>query len=139
MAKQVAQHTIEIAAAPSRVWDVLTLTQHIRQWDDVPSDYTAERIVQGAEFTWAGHATVKYTVVEPPARLYGALRTHSWTSPPAGPVGYEFVVTPTSSGSQLTIRVGDFAHIPDGAPFLEASEEFVVAAGAAIKRLAESS
>jgi uncharacterized protein YndB with AHSA1/START domain len=135
---QIAEHTIDITASPERVWDVLTLTRFIREWDDVPAEYTADRIERGAAFTWTGHATVTYTVVEAPLRLYGSLRAHAWVHPPAGPVGYEFVVTPTPTGCRLAITVGDFAHVPDGAPFLEASEEFVVNAAAAIKRLAET-
>jgi uncharacterized protein YndB with AHSA1/START domain len=135
---QIAEHTIDIAASPQRVWDVLTLTRFVREWDDVPAEYTAERIERGAAFTWAGHATVTYTVVEPATHLYGSLRAHAWLQPPSGPVGYEFILTPTATGCRLAITVGDFAHVPDGAPFLEASEEFVVTAAAAIKRLAES-
>lgn len=135
---QFAQHTIDIAASPQRVWDVLTLTRFIRQWDDVPAEYRADRVALGAELTWPGHATLTYTVVEAPTRLYATLHVHAWTQPPERPVGYEYTVTSTAHGSRLTLRVGDFAQVPDGAQFREASEEFVLAAGAAIKRLAES-
>lgn len=133
-----AQHTIEIAAPPQRVWDVLTLTRYIREWDDVPAEYTADRVAPGTELTWPGHATLTYTGFEPPARLYASLRVAKWARPPEGPVGYEYVITPIPGGSRLEVRVGDFAHVPDGAEFREASDEFVVTAAAAIKRLAEN-
>lgn len=133
-----ALHTIDIAAPPERVWEVLTHTRYIRQWDDVPAEYTADRIALGVALTWTGHATLTYTVVEPPHRLYASLRVHAWAQPPKGPVGYEYVVSPTAGGARLALRVGDFAHVPDGAQFREASEEFVLSAAEAIKRLAES-
>lgn len=135
---QFAEHSIEIAAPPQRVWDVLTLCRYIRQWDDVPAEYTAERVAQGVALTWPGHATLTYTDVVAPTRLYASLHVHKWPQPPDGPVGYEYVVTPTGTGSRLILRVGDFALVPDGAQFQEASAEFVLAAGAAIQRLAES-
>jgi uncharacterized protein YndB with AHSA1/START domain len=135
---QFAQHSIDIAASPERVWDVLTLTRYIREWDDVPAEYTADRVALGAELIWPGHATLTFTRVEPPRRLYASLRVHAWAQPPQGPVGYEYLVSATSHGARLELRVGDFAHVPDGAPFREASEEFVLTAAATIKRLAES-
>ena len=135
---QFAQHSIEIAAPPERVWDVLTLCRYIRQWDDVPAEYTAERIAQGVALTWPGHATLTFLDVAAPTRIYARLHVHKWERPPDGPVGYEYVVTPTVTGSSLTLRVGDFAYVPDGAQFQEASEEFVLAAAATIQRLAES-
>ncbi len=135
---QFAQHSIEIAASPERVWDVLTLTRYIREWDDVPAEYTDDRIALGAELTWPGHATLTFTRVEPPVRLYAALRVHAWARPPRGPVGYEYLVAPSGHGARLELRVGDFAHVPDGAQFREVSEEFVLAAAATIKRLAEA-
>jgi uncharacterized protein YndB with AHSA1/START domain len=135
---QFAQHAIEIDASPERVWEVLTATRYIRQWDDVPAEYTDDRVALGVALTWAGHATLTYTVVEPPRRLYASLRVHAWAQPPKGPVGYEYVVVPTARGARLELRVGDFAHVPDGAQFREASDEFVLAAADAIKRLAES-
>lgn len=135
---QFAQHSIDIAASPERVWDVLTLTRFIREWDDVPAEYAADRVAPGAVFTWPGHATLTFTRVEAPLRLYASLRVHAWAQPPQGPVGYEYLVSPAGHGSRLELRVGDFAHVPDGAQFREASEEFVVTAAATIKRLAES-
>lgn len=135
---RVAQHTVEISAPPERVWDVLTLTHYIRQWDDVPAEFTGERLAPGVALTWPGHATLTYTVLEPPARLYARLHVAKWARPPEGPVGYEYVITPTADGSRLDLRVGDFAHVEDGAALREASDEFVVTAAAAIKRLSEA-
>lgn len=135
---QFAEHTIDIAATPQCVWDVLTLTHFIRQWDDVPAEFGAERVSLGAELTWPGHATLTFTAFEPPTRLYASLRVHKWERPPAGAVGYEYRVTATNDGARLTLRVGDFAYVPDGAQFQEASAEFVVVAAATIKQLAES-
>jgi uncharacterized protein YndB with AHSA1/START domain len=135
---QFAQHTIEIAAPPQRVWDVLTLTRYIREWDDVPAAFTEDRVAVGVALTWPGHATLTYTVVEAPTRLYASLHVAKWAHPPVGPVGYEYVLTSVAGGTHLELRVGDFAHVPDGAELHEASNEFVIAAGAAIKRLAEA-
>lgn len=135
---QFSTQTIEIAATPQRVWDVLTLTRYIREWDDVPAEFTGDRVAAGIALTWPGHATLTYTVVQPPARLYATLQVAKWARPPEGPVGYEYVVTPTAGGARLDIRVGDFDHVPAGAELREASDEFVVAAAAAIKRLAEA-
>lgn len=134
---QFAQHTIEIAAPPQRVWDILTQTRYIREWDDVPAEFTGDRIAAGVALTWPGHATLTYTVVEPPRRLYARLDVAKWTRPPEGSVGYEYIITPISGGVRLDLRVGDFAHVANGAELREASDEFVVAAAAAIKRLAE--
>jgi uncharacterized protein YndB with AHSA1/START domain len=135
---QFAHHTIEIAAPSQRVWDVLTLTRYIREWDDVPAEFTGERIAPGVVLAWPGHATLTYTVVEPPTRLFARLHVAKWARPPEGPVGYEYVVTPIPGGARLDLRVGDFAYVPDGAELRKASDEFVVAAAAAIKRLAEA-
>jgi len=135
---QFAEHTVYIAATPQRVWDVLTLTRYIRQWDDVPAEFLAERVSLGSELTWTGHATLTFTAWDPPTRLYASLRVHKWEQPPSGPVGYEYCVTAIDQSARLTLRVGDFSQVPDGAQFQEASEEFVVAAAATIKRLAES-
>lgn len=134
-----SERSIEIAASPSRVWDVLTLVRYIEQWDDVPGEMLSSRVSRGDEFTWEGYATLTFTELDAPRRLYADLRAHAWAAPPKSPVGYEYCITPTTRGCRLAIRVGDFSGIPDGEKYREASDEFVVAAANAIKRLAEAS
>lgn len=128
---------MQIPASPSRVWQILTTPRYIRQWDDLPEDFGEAPLTLGSTITWAGHATLTITEFEPAQRLRMALYGATWEQPPSAyDIAYTFSLAVQGDGTLLTITVGDFAPLPKGQEYYDASVEFADEAGQKIKQLA---
>ncbi|MEZ4619137.1 MAG: SRPBCC domain-containing protein [Caldilineaceae bacterium] len=131
---------IQISASPSRVWQVLTTPRYIRQWDDLPEDFGEEPLTLGSTIAWKGHATLTITEFEPAQRLRMTLYGASWEQmPSAYDIAYTFTLAAQDEGTLLTITVGDFASLPNGQEYYDASVEFASEAGQKIQQLAVAS
>jgi uncharacterized protein YndB with AHSA1/START domain len=138
--KLIAEDAIEINASPSKVWDILVIPRCIKEWDDVPDSFTSDSLSLGAVLEWEGQARLTVTEFAPQSRLYMAYHSPNWNAQVPG-IGYEYILRSSDDSCGLTIRVGDWALAPDGKgrDYFEASLDFVVAATAKIKEMAERS
>jgi len=140
----VARTSIAIDAAPSAVWSVLTTVRLIGEWDDLPDEYSGESLALGSELRWkrvdGGYTSLTVTAFEPSKRLRLSLYASSWERPPASyDVAYTYALADQGGHTLLTIEIGDFASLPRGRDFYEASLEFGPKASRKIKDLAEGS
>lgn len=135
----ITKRTIPIRADALRVWEVLTKTEFIAQWDDVPEGFKESYIREGSELLWDGTARLTVTEFESAKRLKMNLYTFSWELPPETyDIAYKYSLHTQSDLVELIIEVGDFSVLPNGSAFYEASLKFVETAGNKIKELAES-
>lgn len=134
----IAEHSIRIQASPDAVWEVLTRTAHIREWDDVPEGFTADALFAGSVLEWTGYAVLTITGYDAPRSLRMAYHSPKWPQPVEG-IEYAYTIRPTQGGCELTLQVGDWALAPDGngQDYVDASVDFVTEAAAKIKDIAE--
>lgn len=142
MQSLIAEKSIQINALASKVWEVLVSPRFIRQWDEVPEGYGDAPLNMGSEMVWEseGGKTVRLTVIEykPLELLQMSLFVSTWAVIPApGDITYTYQLTEQDGGTRLSIKVGDFAVLPDGQEYYEASLEFADSATRRIKELAE--
>lgn len=133
-----AEATVQITASTGAVWDVLTRTDHIRQWDDVPDGFRSDTLVLGSVLEWDGQARLTVTEYRPHSLLRMAYHSPKWSSPVDG-IDYLYIIRPSDGQTELTIRVGDWRLAPDGngKNYFEASLDFVATAARKIKSIAE--
>ena len=126
MPSLIAETTVDIRAPATKVWQVLTVPSYIAQWDDVPEAFDGEALHLGSEFVWEGeNGVTKLTVValKPPAYLRQAWRaSHAPTETDS--IAYSYALAKREGRTRLTITVGDWAALPDGEQYHEASMEF---------------
>jgi uncharacterized protein YndB with AHSA1/START domain len=122
VAELIVQDSIEIAAAPSRVWEVLTESEYTRQYMfgcDAISDWR-----KGSELLWKGSADgkvyVKGTIVDiEPGRLlrYTTYSPNAFDNYEDKPENYTTVtleMTASAASTDLSVSQGDFARIAGG-------------------------
>jgi len=134
----IAESTVRIQASPDAVWKVLTSTAHIREWDDVPADFTADALSAGSILEWEGHAVLAVTEYAPPGCLRMSFHSPKWPEAVPG-IEYAYMIRPLRDCCELAIRVGDWSLAPDGKgqDYFDASVDFVADAAGKIKDIAE--
>src|SRR5262245_14369205 len=125
----VVRTAISLDAPASRVWRVLTDVRSFGQWDDLPDEYVGDSIELGSELVWirmdVGYTKLTVTVFEPCARLKLARYGSTWPLPPdCYDVGYTYALAEHGGRAALSMEIGDFAAIPHGRDFYEASVDF---------------
>lgn len=141
-------HTVEreiiIDAPAGTIWQVLTDTSFIRQWDDVPESFGEAALSPGSKLQWDlgdGHqSSVTVTAFEPQEYLKTSLYVTRWPSPPSAyDIAYHYRIIQRGGETLLKITVGDFGALGEhAANYVEASEVFVKDGGDKIKALAEN-
>ena len=138
------ERDIPIDAPVEKIWQVLTDAAYINLWDDVPGSFTDSKLSLGSKLVWDledGHqSSITVTVFEPESELRTDLYVTRWPSPPSAyDIAYHYRIINRQNQTVLKITVGDFEALGDKAPnYVEASEEFLQAAGDKIKELAEA-
>ena len=138
----VVRTTVAIDAPTSAVWAVLTTLRSIGEWDDLPDEYSGESLALGSELLWkrvdGGYTMLTVTGFEPRKRLRLSLYGSTWELPPASyDVAYTYSLADQDGRTMLSIEIGDFAGLPHGKDFYDASLEFGKTASRGIKDLAE--
>ncbi len=138
----VVRTSVAIDAPPSTVWAVLTTLRSMGEWDDLPDEYSGESLALGSELRWkrvdGGYTMLTVTGFEPRKRLRLSLYGSSWELPPSSyDVAYTYSLADRDGRTLLSIEIGDFARLPHGRDFYDASLEFGRTASRRIKDLAE--
>ena len=135
----LAENKISIDAPLSKVWEVLVAPKYIRQWDDLPTDFEDYYLDVGRTIVWPGYSRMTVTVYEPYDKLVFSFYADKWEEPPAAyDIAYTFSLSEIDSGTELSLKIGDFAVLPDGEEYYRSSVEFAADALAKIKSLAEN-
>lgn len=143
MTTLIATDEIIIHAPLSKVWDILTKTKYIREWDDLPHDFPEETLRVGSEITWhfPDGSFSKNTVVksEHEKVLQIALYVSNWeVKPKPGEIIYSYELLMHGDGTRLRLRHGDFSSLTNGKDYQKVSAEFSAIAKRKIKQLAEN-
>jgi len=135
----IVKAEIEINASLDKVWDVLTQTKYYRQWDELPENFTNERLSKGDVLEWEGHA--KMTVVQCEANRYLKM---SLFLPKLEldlseyDITYSYSLSNENAKTILSFEIGDFSPLPDAVNYYEETIKFVKTAKEKIKGLSEN-
>ena len=134
----LVKNTILIKAPAGRVWEVLTTPRFIKQWDELPEDFGDAPLSKGSVINWEGYSKLTVTEFEPGKLLKMKLYAEKWEKPEAAyDVAYTFSLGEEKGNTRLTLSIGDFAVLPNGQSYYEASLEFADTATKKIKELSE--
>jgi uncharacterized protein YndB with AHSA1/START domain len=139
----IVKDEIIIEAAPARIWEVLTKTKFVSQWDELPEDYPKGAMTEGSQVVWdlpnGEQSITKIIKAENSKELKIALYVSKWEiEPKEGEIAYLYQLEDRGSSTLLKIEIGDFSLIKDGQMYYDASVEFASEAKKVIKDLAES-
>lgn len=137
--KLIVTDQIEINASRERIWDVLTETKYYKQWDDLPENFTDEKLNLGSVIDWGEYSKLTVRTFKPAEHLELKLVLPKVElSENDYDVSYSFALTSKNDNSFLTIKIGDFSPLPNANDYYKASIEFAKAAKQKIKDLSEN-
>lgn len=134
----IVKDQIEINASKEKVWEVLINPNFIKQWDDIPENYTGGHLKLNSVIEWEGYS--KLTIVE--FDSFNKL-TMKMFLPKVNldeseyDVSYKFILSGDSS-TVLKFEIGDFSFLPNSQDYFESTKEWIITARKKIKELAES-
>lgn len=136
--KLIVKDQIEINAAKEKVWEVLTNPDFIKQWDDIPENYTGGNLKVGSVIEWEGYSILKVTVFDEPNKLKMNLYLPKIELEPTQyDTNYIYLLTEKKGKTVLTFEIGDFSKLPKAKDYYDASLEWVQSAKQKIIELSE--
>ncbi|WP_159802024.1 SRPBCC domain-containing protein [Flavobacterium sp. MK4S-17] len=134
----IVENNIRIEAPVTRVWEILTRPEYIRQWDDLPEDFGDYEIHPATIIEWTGYSRMKVVEFELNKKLRYSLYVPSWNDESITNIGYTYSLSVDDNGyTWLSIEVGDFAILTEGDKYFNESITFGETASQKIKELAE--
>lgn len=134
----IVENNIRIDAPVTRVWEILTRPEYIRQWDDLPEDFGDYEIHPATIIEWPGYSRMKVVEFELNKKLRYSLYVPSWNDESITNIGYTYSLSVDDNGyTWLSIEVGDFAILTEGDKYFNESITFGETASQKIKELAE--
>ncbi|MDR8390445.1 SRPBCC domain-containing protein [Aliifodinibius sp. S!AR15-10] len=136
--KLTVKDQIEINASKEKVWEVLTYTKYYKQWDELPEDFSEDKLRLGSIIEWEGYSKMTVRTFEPNNHLDISLYLPRVDlSEDAYDVSYSFKLSRKNDQTILTIKIGDFSPLPKAQDYYQASVEFADKAKKKIKELSE--
>ena len=136
--KLIVKDQIEIDASKEKVWDVLTNPEFIKQWDDIPENYSGGHLKLGSVIEWEGYSKMTVTAYDEPNKLKMNLYLPKVELEPAQyDANYIYVLAEKNGKSILTFEIGDYSKLPKAKDYYDASVEWVQTAKQKIKALSE--
>lgn len=134
----VVKNNIRIDAPVTKVWEVLTKPEYIRQWDELPEDFGDYEIHPATIIEWAGYSRLRVVEFELNKKLRYSLYVPAWNDESITGVGYSYTLSVDDDGhTWLGIEIGDFALLTESAKYYDHSVDFGKTASQKIKELAE--
>jgi len=134
----IVKNNIRIDAPVSRVWDVLTKPEYIRQWDSLPEDFGDYEIHPATIIEWPGYSKMSVVEFDLNKTLRYSLFVPAWKDENVTNVGYTYSLSVDNEGfTWLGIEIGDFAILTEGDKYYGESLSFGETASQKIKELAE--
>lgn len=136
--KLTVKDHIEINASKDKVWDVLTNPDFIKQWDDIPENYSGGHLQLNSVIEWEGYSKMMVTEFDKPNKLKLNLYPFKVELAPSQyDASYIYFLTKKGGKTILSFEIGDFSTLPKGKDYYDASLEWVQTAKQKIKELAE--
>lgn len=129
---------IQITAPKEKVWEVLTNPEFMKQWDELPENYSGGNLQINSIIEWEGYS--KLTVTEFKANELLKLNMHLpkvSLDPSQYDVSYIYRLTESNGITTLHFEIGDFSPLPNPQNYMDATLEFVQNSKEKIKTLAE--
>lgn len=132
------KHTITIDATAQKVWEVLTRSEYIAQWDELPEHFALKEIQRGSVIEWEGYSRLTVSKLVPLRKLSMDLFLPKVPLDPAAyDISYTFDLAVSDGKTILEITIGDFSPLPNAQSYYDASVEFAQNGGQKIKELSE--
>lgn len=134
----IVKNNIRIDAPVSRVWEVLTKPEYIRQWDSLPEDFGDYEIHPATVIEFPGFSRMSVVEFELNKTLRYSLHVPTWEDENISGIGYTYTLSVDDNGhTWLGIEIGDFAILTEGDRYYGESVTFGETASQKIKQLAE--
>lgn len=134
----IVKDKIEINASKEKVWDVLTNPDFIKQWDDIPENYSGGHLQLDSIIEWEGFSKMTVTEIDKPNMLkMNLFLPKVELKPTQYDVNYKYVLTEINNKTILSFEIGDFSQLPKAKDYYDASLEWVQTAKQKIKELSE--
>jgi len=132
----IVKNSIRIEASPSRVWEVLTKPEYIRQWGFLPEDF-GDYDISPATIIQYPDRRLNVVDYELNKTLRYSLYMPTWEENVTS-VGYTYSLSTDAEGhTWLNVEIGDFAILVEGDTYYGESSIFGETASHKIKALAE--
>lgn len=129
---------ISINAPIHKVWDILTNPQFIKEWDDIPENYSGGLLRLNTVLEWEGHAKMVVTEFDELKTLKLNLFLPKVKLDPSDyDVSYQYTLT-KNGDIVLKFEIGDFSPLPNAQDYYESTIEWLNTAKVKIKELAEN-
>ena len=139
MEELIVKDKIFIEAPVAKVWEVLVAPKFIRQWDALPEDFADYYLEIGREISWSGNSRMIVTEMLPHEKLKLSLYVAKWELPPSSyDIAYTYQLSESEGFTVLTIEIGDFGQLANGADYYNESVIFAERSLTKIKSLAEN-
>ena len=136
--KLIVTDQITINAPTQRVWEVLTDPAFIKQWDEMPENYSGGVLKMGSVIDWEGYSKLTVTEFEPGKVLkMNMFLPKVALSPSQYDVSYKYSLTDNDGITTLDFEFGDFSPLPKAQNYYDTTQEFVEMSKEKIKELAE--
>lgn len=134
----IVRNSIRIEAPPSRVWNVLTKPEYIREWDRLPEDFGDYEVHPATVINYPGYSELRVTAFERDKLIRYSMYVPAWKNLKTDHVGYAYSISTDDNGyTWLGIEIGDFAIVTEGDRYYRESVAFGETASQKIKELAE--
>ena len=134
----IVKNNIRIDAPVTRVWEVLTKPEYIRQWDSLPEDFGDYEIHPATVIEFPGFSKMSVVEFELNKTLSYSLYVPTWEDENISGIGYSYSLSVDEQGhTWLGIEIGDFAILTEGDRYYGESISFGETASQKIKQLAE--
>jgi uncharacterized protein YndB with AHSA1/START domain len=136
--KLIVKDQIEINTSKEKVWDVLTNPEYIKQWDEIPENYSGGPLKLGSVIEWEGYSKLIVTTFETNQLIKLNMYLPKVDLDPAKyDVSYKYSLTEENEHTILNIEIGDFSPLPKAKDYYDTSLEWVQTAKLKIKKLSE--
>jgi hypothetical protein len=136
MKSLIVKHSIKIDASPSRVWEILTRPEYIRQWGSLPENFGDYEISPDTVIEYP-QSRLSVALFEQHQALGYSLYMPTWEEEVLN-LGYTYRLTVDDDGyTWLNTEIGDFAILVEGENYYKESLRFGETASNKIKELAE--
>lgn len=135
----IVKDQIKINASKEKVWEVLINPDFIKQWDDIPENYSGGHLKSGSSIEWEGYSKLTVAEIDTENKLVLKMYLPQVNlDPSAYDVSYTYTLTGNNDQTNLSFEIGDFAQLPKAKDYYDATLEWVQTAKQKIKEFAEN-